>query len=382
MAEPLKNQFGMDVARRIGESLLAQWPAFRQDLFLQRVGEGYEPLGLMARARRIAQALRHGLPPAYSDALRLLLASLGEQPEQNAPWGGGNAMAPFFYLPHVLFVADYGLDGPEEGLADFDLSMQAQHELTRRFTAEWSIRPFLARHTARTLACLARWVHDPDAHVRRLVSEGTRPRLPWAPRLQIFQKDPLPVLALLEQLKDDPSLYVRRSVANNLNDIGKDHPDLLACTMARWSENASPERQRLIRHALRSALKRAEPQALAVSGFGQAASVVIRHAHLVPDAVPVGESIHLRFDIVNLLPSAQSVWADLCVHFVKANGQTRPKVFRLKTLRLLPKATICLEKTLCLADKSTRKHYPGTHHVELILNGHAAWRGDFVVLAP
>jgi 3-methyladenine DNA glycosylase AlkC len=155
-------------------------------------------------------------------------------------------MGGFLFLPHVFFVAEYGLE-------HFETSMRAQYVLTQRFTAEFSIRRYLERHQAATLGPVSReWSADASEDVRRLVSEGTRPRLPWAPRLRAFQADPRPVLALLERLKDDPSLYVRRSVANNLNDIGKDHPVLLVETATRWMENATEERRWIIRHALRS----------------------------------------------------------------------------------------------------------------------------------
>ena len=133
----------------------------------------------------------------------------------------------FIYLPHVFFVAKFGV-------GHFEASMRAQYELTQRFTAEYSIRGFLERYPERTLARLREWAGDANAHVRRLVSEGTRPRLPWAPRLRAFQDDPQPVLELLELLKDDPELYVRRSVANNLNDIGKDNPTALIDTCRHW----------------------------------------------------------------------------------------------------------------------------------------------------
>ena len=165
-------------------------------------------------------------------------------------------------MPHCFFVAEYGLD-------HFEPSMQAHYQLTQRFTAEFSIRPFLIKHTEATLARLRQWARDPNEHVRRLVSEGTRPRLPWASRLPAFQADPAPVLALLELLKDDPALYVRRSVANNLNDIGKDHPRVLMQTAQRWMRDATPERAWVVRHALRWAVKQGDPAALKVLGFGK-----------------------------------------------------------------------------------------------------------------
>ena len=182
-------------------------------------------------------------------------------------------MAAFLYMPHLFFVARHGLD-------HFEDSMRAQHALTQLFTAEYSIRAFLEKHPGATLARLREWTADPSHHVRRLVSEGTRPRLPWAPRLRAFQKDPRPVLELLELLKDDPELYVRRSVANNLNDIGKDHPALLTAVAKRWLRGASPERRWIVSHALRSAVKRADAGALGALGYRwQGAVDAARRAH-------------------------------------------------------------------------------------------------------
>lgn len=259
--------------------------------------------------------------------------------------------------------------------------MRAQHALTQRFSAEFSIRTFLQHKQTDTLRTLKVWATDPSEHVRRLVSEGTRPRLPWALRLRAFQQDPRPVLALLELLKDDPSLYVRRSVANNLNDIGKDHPALLYETVERWSKNASDNRQWIIRHALRSAVKRGEPDALRALGFGGAAKVNIRNKAVSPARAHKGASVNLSFDVVNAAPRAQRLLVDLRVFFMKANGKTRPKVFKLRTIALAAGATASLGKRLSLKDLTTRKHYPGVHTVEVVINGRATLLGRFALLA-
>ena len=205
------------------------------------------------------------------------------------------------------------------------------------------------------------WTTDPSEHVRRLVSEGTRPRLPWASRLPALQRDPTPLLALLERLKDDPALYVRRSVANNLNDIGKDHPAVLATTANAWLRDATPERRWIVQHALRSAVKHGEPGALAALGFGASADVVI--------AQPSNT------------PQPQRVLVDFAVYYVKANGQSRSKVFKLKTLDLAAHETQRVGKNISLAEMTTRKHYPGIHRVDAILNGRAQVLGSFELAA-
>ena len=285
----------------------------------------------------------------------------------------GQSLGSFLFLPHTQFVATYGLE-------HFDVSMRALHALTQRFTAEFSIRPFLERHPEATLRQLRRWTADPCAQVRRLVSEGTRPRLPWAPRLRGFQRDPSPVLALLELLKDDPDLYVRRSVANNLNDIGKDHPQLLADTARRWLKGASAERRWVVGHALRSAVKRGEPGALEVLGFGHTAGVLVQSPRILPPKARIGAVVDITFEVHNPHTEPQRVLVDCCVHYVKANGQTSGKVFKLKTLELAGRETVPLRKRLSLAQKSTRKHYAGLHRVDVLLNGQAQVLGSFELL--
>ncbi len=358
MAEPLKNRFGTDVPERIAQMILAVSPGFPASAFIRDALEGYEALDLMPRGRKIADALRRHLAPAYEAAVATLVASLGPTASVNA----GAGMAPFLYLPHVCFVERYGLD-------HFEASMAAQHAMTQRFTAEFSIRPFLVRHRDATLKRLAQWVRDDSPHVRRLVSEGTRPRLPWAPRLREFQQDPRPVLALLEHLKDDPEPYVRRSVANNLNDIGKDHPALLVDTARRWLQDAGPERRWLVSHALRSAIKRAEAGALELMGAADTAQVAIGAIHILPARPRIGDSVVIALAVTNITDRRQRILADLRVHFIKASGKAAPKVFKLKTFELGPGETMSLRKRLSLAEMTTRRHYAGMHAVEVMLNG-------------
>ena len=370
MAEPLVNQYGADVPKAIARMVAAVHPKFESAKFLRDVLQGYDALALMPRGKHIARALQRHLPQDYPKAVDILLASL-DQPHGRAE---GLSMASFLYLPHTMFVAEFGLD-------HFEDSMRAQHALTQRFTAEFSIRAFFQKHEAATLARFKQWASDPSVHVRRLVSEGSRPRLPWASRLPAFQKNPAPVLALLEPLKDDPELYVRRSVANNLNDIGKDHPELLAKTAKQWLKGASEERRWIVQHALRSAVKRGEAGALEVLGFGQSAKVEVSNARITPRRVVMGEKVNISFDVSNTSNKAQEVLVDFCVHYVKASGKTSGKVFKLKVLSLAPKETVRLSKTVSTAEMTTRKHHAGMHRVDVLLNGQARALGAFELAA-
>ena len=360
VAPTLKSYFGRETVERIAALISAVHPAFPAAAFVADAARGLASRELLARGDHVAAALRRHLPPDYREAVGILTRSLG--PELGADGFEGLGMAPFVYLPYVAFVREWGL-------RDFDASMAAQHALTRRFTAEWSIRPFLDAEPERTLAVLRAWAEDPSPHVRRLVSEGTRPRLPWAPRLRRFGRDPRPALALLERLRDDPSPYVRRSVANHLNDVGKDHPDLLVETCRRWLHGATPERRKLVAHALRSLVKQGHREALALLGHGAAPRVAVRGARVEPDRARVGESVRFRATLASRSRAAQRLAVDLAVHYVKANGAARPKVFKLRVVELAPGGAVELGKTLSLAQMSTRRHHAGVHEVDLLVNG-------------
>lgn len=375
MAEPLKNMYGPDVPRRIADMIRAVHPKFSRKKFLDFVLPAYESLELMPRGWHMADGLRHALPDDYEEAVDILLASLPAARAHVAETSAtadreGNTLAPFLFMPHTFFVARYGLN-------HFDASMRAQYELTQRFTAEFSIRPFLQQHTKATLKILENWLDDPSEHVRRLISEGTRPRLPWASRLPPFQKDPTPVIKLLDALKDDKSLYVRRSVANNLNDIGKDNPAVMLDIAEQWMHKASPERAWIVKHALRVAVKNAEPRALTLMGFGDKAQIEMSDARVAPKKVREGDAVTLSCTLHSLAKKPQILLIDFVVHYVKANGATRPKVFKLTSCELAAGASLALSKKLSLAPMTTRRHYAGEHQVELLINGQAYALGSF-----
>ncbi|MES2623812.1 MAG: DNA alkylation repair protein [Pseudomonadota bacterium] len=369
MAELLKNQFGSNIPKVIAEMLRAVDSSFPAKAFVKDSLDGYDALELMPRGRHIAKALHKHLPSNYEQAITLLMTSISQPHTHGANMG----MTSFMFMPHMFFIRDFGLD-------NFEASMQAQYVLTQRFTAEFSIRPFIERYPQETLQRLKLWTQDPSHHVRRLVSEGTRPRLPWAGRLREFQKNPQPVLGLLELLKDDPELYVRRSVANNLNDIGKDNPEQLFATAQRWLHDASHERRWLVQHALRSSIKRGEPGALNVMGVGNAAQVELSDITVTPARARSGESVVISFVVTNTAADAQRVLVDFQIHYVKASGQSKPKVFKLKTIDLAKGQSLTLGKKVTLAELTTRKHYAGVHVVEALINGRVMPLGSFQLL--
>jgi 3-methyladenine DNA glycosylase AlkC len=360
MAEPLKVFFSPALARDLAEDLRAAWPAFPAERFVALATERLDDLELLGRAAAFRDALTATLPGDYPTALDVLVRSL--PPEERGV--DRPTMAPFRYLPHVLFVAQHGL-------ADFDASMSAQHVLTRRFTAEFSLRTFVAADPARALTWLERWIDDPSEHVRRLVSEGTRPRLPWAARLRLT--DWRPIHALLARLVDDPSVYVRRSVANHVNDVYVDDPDVAIALCTTW---ARPDRATLLRHALRGAIKAGDPRALALVGTGAAPEVEVSAAF--PPTAAIGSAIDFRVTIRSRIAMPQPLTVDLVVHFVKPSGRTGRKVFRVGRPTLVD--TVTLKKRVSLRQHSTRTHVPGWHAVEVQVNGVVFAVGGFEVV--
>lgn len=255
---PFKTLMDRKLVALIGESLAGVVPDFDVRRFQARASKGLEKLELKERASFIARAMAEQMPTDFDELAPLLVKSFGP------PLGAteGNGLAPFFYLPHSHLIAT-------SGVSRFDSGMTANYEITQRFTAEFSVRSFLIEHRSKCLKLLTRWASDENPHVRRLVSEGTRPRLPWAVRLPEFQADPHLSLPLLELLKDDPELYVRRSVANHLGDIAKDHLEVVLDVCDVWLEEAtnsddearSENRRWVVRHALRHPAKTGDTRA-------------------------------------------------------------------------------------------------------------------------
>ena len=370
MAEALKSFFSPVLVRRLAADVVRVHPRFPARAFVKQACAGLEELELLERGKHIARALGTHLPTRYPEAIEVLLRSLGPEHASDELVGAG--MAPFFYLPHVLFVAERGLD-------HFDLSMQAQYELTKRFSAESSIRPYIAQDPERTFGVLREWTTDTNAHVRRLVSEGTRLRLPWAARVPWLDANLERVLGLLELLKDDPTTLVRRSVANNLNDLGKVRPDLLTHTCAVWLAGAPAERVALIEHALRSAVKRGNADALRLLGYGKKPSVSVENVRFAPARVTIGGRVSMSFVLRSTLRKPQELLVDVAVHFVKANGHPKPKVFKLKRIVLPSRGQVKLQAKISLAVHTTRVPRAGIHAVDVVVNGMAKRAGSFQV---
>lgn len=368
MAEPLKNFFGPEMVECWADWIEGQVAGFRRRDFVRDTLRGFGEMELMPRIRHLGEHIARHLPENFPKAARVLGTILESAPGPTPE----NPISSFVYLPAGVVAA-------ARGLGHFEASMDVLKALTKRSTSEFAIRPFLREHPEATFARLRAWSGDPDEHVRRLTSEGTRPRLPWAERVPVLLRDPGPGLELLEALRDDPSEYVRRSVANHLNDVGKDHPAKLLAIAKRWGRGAGTERQRLLRHALRSLVKAGDAGALGLLGFDQNAITMVSGTRVSPLRVRLGGKAH--FEAVVSAPAATRVLLDYRIHFRKANGKTSPKVFKGTTLELTAGEQHSWRATFAAIPRSTRALHPGIHRVDLLVNGIAHPLGEFRLLS-
>ena len=356
------------------QQLQRVWPAFDAPRFTALGVRGLESLELKARAMQVADALEATLPDDFAQAAGILEGAL-------APAELGDSMA-------GLQLADDGLKGwilwsageyvARRGLARPERALQALHAFTQRFTAEFAIRPIIVAHPELAFATLRRWTTDPSAHVRRLVSEGSRPRLPWGLQLKALIADPSPTLPLLSALQDDPSEYVRRSVANHLNDIAKDHPAIVARWLEEHLKDASDERRALLQHASRTLIKRGDRRVLSAWGLGRdfrgTAALTI-----TPRRVAVGESFTMTLTLRSTARSPQPLVIDYVVHHQKQDGRTSPKVFKGWRVTLPAGGELHLTKRHSLKVVTTRRYYPGKHAVDININGTTGASGHFTL---
>lgn len=354
--EPLKNHVARPVVEMLGEHFEREAPDFVAEQFVRRVMDKLPALELKDRINLIAAELRRHLDDDYVPALGHVVAVATSGVEGFAAW------------PLCSFVELFGVDHPNESLA-------AMEHLTQRMSCEFAIRPFLDHHLNQTIAQLEAWTDHPDAAVRRLVSEGTRPRLPWGPRVEALTKNPDIGLALIERLRFDVSDDVRRSVANHLNDIAKEHPERVVEVARRWkAEGVSSS---LISHALRTLVKKGDRGALAVLGFTTEAAVAVDRFDVVPSEIRLGSTIELIAELRSTGPDAQRLVVDFVVHHPSGSGKVSTKVFKWATIGLESGETAELKKQRKIANMSTRTYQLGFHEIELQVAGLTVGRSGF-----
>ena len=360
--EPFKNNLSPQLVKCIAKHLEKHLKPFDRAGFEKAILQTLDTLELKERSQLIATTMHQVLPNDHSARFAIIRALLrpydsddiGMESDTKGIRGWG-----MFPLGMVV---------GQNSVEVFEEAMLLLKDMTSLFSSELDIRYFILADQDRALAMMQGWVKEDNYHVRRLVSEGTRPRLPWAMQLPQLMADPSPTLPLLEALRDDKEEYVRRSVANHLNDIAKDHPDLVAKLAVKWMKGAAPSRQRLLKHACRTLIKQGHPVALKAFGFGPP-RIKLATLSTEQTTVQLGDSLLFAADIASTHPSAQTLVVDYLLHFKKANGTQVGKVFKWKTLTLAAGETVRLEKNHSIRAITTRKYYDGTQGLSLRVNG-------------
>lgn len=352
-----KDWFDREAAERLAEQVGLAWSKFDRKRFVKLATEGLEELEFQGRVRQFSKAMADTLPNERSDALRILRESLPPaQVDTDSVTDG------WLQWPVGQFIA-------EHGLGDFDEAWETMVELTKRFSSEFAVRPFLETMPEQVFPRLLDLTADPNPHVRRWCSEGPRPRLPWGRKLHDLIADPSPVWPILEALRDDPEKYVQKSVANHLNDLAKDHPGAVVAVCRRWMENATPQRVWIIRHALRTLIKDGDPEALEIVGFGKPKGIAAELS-VSPEAIAIGGKVEIVAGIRSSAREDQRLAVDYVLHYVRQGGRISEKVFKWKELDLPAADEVSLTKQQAFRPVSIRALYPGLHRIELQVNGH------------
>lgn len=346
----VRDEISPAVARALARELTAAWPEFPLRRFTAGIAGRLEPLSAMARIELLADRLTVTLPEPFVESSRVLYRTLA------SPTFTG-----WMTVPCGSFVARRGIDLPSHALPILAA-------LTPRWSSEFALRPFIEQHADLTYDHLRTWATDADEHVRRLVSEATRPRLPWAPQLRRLIADPTPNVPLLDQLADDPSPYVRRSVANHLNDIAKDHPDLAVALAQRW-QTRSEHGAWIARLGLRTLVKQGRPDALAALGVRHNATVLVNDLTIDNTRVSIGQMVSVRFIVELVAGPPADVVIDYRVHYVGVRAIKAPKVFKLLRRHLDPGVPVVVNFTHRFAHVSIRRINPGPHTIDIQVNG-------------
>ena len=358
----VRNVFNRDTIAYIATQIHTEYPEFDRNGFIDNCLANLDELTFSQRNHLIYTHLVRYLPDDFPTAAEILICSLGD-PITTEELEGYNG---FYVMPFTHYIAQHGID-------HLELSLKALLEMTMRFTSEWAIRPFLEKHESKTLVFLHSLASHPHPHARRLVSEGSRPRLPWGSRLQKFVKDPTIVFTLLEHLKNEPTRLVQRSIANSLNDIAKDHPDRVIEFLKQWKSQEVLDIDWIISHATRSLVKSGHPATLELLGYNMNTALDVE-VSLNQTRIVLGET--LEFSVTIHSHKEQNVLIDYCLGYQKANGTIAPKVFKLTTKKLKKGEIITLTKRHPIKPATTRVHYNGEHTLQLQINGNQA--GDLL----
>jgi len=349
MADKLKDiLFPLEKVQLFGTVLKEVYPEFEDENFVAAVcDDKWANRELKEKMRHTTLCLHKYLPKDFKKAVNILVAIVPKVTGFEA-----------IVLPDYVEV--YGQE-------HWDIALPALGELTKCGSSEFAIRPFLNKDLESTMKHINKWADDENFKVRRFASEGCRPRLPWASGVPALKKDPSLIVPILEKLKDDPEEFVRKSVANNLNDISKDHPELVLDICERW-QGISKNTNWIIKHACRTLLKQGNKRAMLLFGFANPELMKVDNLKFSNSSPKIGDEITFGFDLNLEILQKQKVRLEYIVHYVKANGKTSPKVFQVKEVVMQP-GTHSITKKHSFKNMSTRKHYLGEHKFEVVVNG-------------
>ncbi len=357
MPEPLKNLYTETLIDNLSKTIKTHYADFNCRQFKRYIFNQHWPqLELLQRLRHVTQGLHQYLPTSYSQALNIL-----------KPVSINMNGFEFMFFPD--YVALYGLEHYEE-------SITALEYFTRYSTSEMAVRHFIIRYPKRMMTQMLRWSRSDNYHVRRLSSEGCRPRLPWSKALPEFKKDPTPIIKILERLKQDESEYVRRSVANNLNDIAKDHPDLVLKLATQWYGKHT-DTDWLVKHGCRSLLKQGNTKALRLFGLKKPSHVTIQKFK-VTKTVRLGDSLNFSFNLSTHKKILGKLRIEYAIGFLRANGTLSDKVFKISEA-VYPDNTRAITKNHSFKVITTRRYYPGEQSIAIIINGHEFAKRKFTL---
>jgi 3-methyladenine DNA glycosylase AlkC len=351
----LKDLYSPAFYKKLADAMAAVVPSFNKQRFISQIfTDDFSNKELKARMRHTVVVLRSFMPSDFKKAVRILEKLIQHLRKE----GIGEDGLAFMFIPD--YIEFYGID-------DLETSIQSIEYVTQFVSCEFAVRPFLLRYGTEMIQQMKRWSLHKNEKVRRLASEGSRPRLPWAMAIPALKQDPAPLLPILENLKNDPSEWVRRSVANNLNDIAKDHPEWVIALAKKW-KGGSKETDAIIKHGSRTLLKKGHAKILQLYGL-KSSLVHVSALKITTPAVKIGEQLQFSFLLSNGDSKKQIIRLEYGLYYRKSNGQLTKKVFKISEKSYDPGAKMAVLRKQSFKKITTRVFYPGKHQLSIIVNG-------------